>query len=104
MAVAQAGYQRDQQIAEIEARTQAEKRNWELQLEVEALRKNQEVERKRADLLTSASVEAEVNVKEAEGISEAVKIRAEAELFSKQQEAQGIFAIREAEAAGLQRG
>ena len=45
----------------------------------------------------------EVVAKDAEGIANAIKIKAEAHLFAKQQEAVGVLAIMNAEAEGLQK-
>ena len=101
--VAKAEYQKDISLAQIRATAEAEERRWQLQMAVEERRKDQELERKRADLLTTTSVQAEIAIKEAEGNAQAIKLAAEAKLFSQQQEAQGILAIREAEAEGLNR-
>lgn len=101
--VAKAQYRREQQIAEVEARAAAEKRQWELQVEVEQHRQNQEQIKLRATHLTQAQVEAEQQVARAEGEAKAIRLKAEANLFAKQQEATGILALRQAEADGLQR-
>lgn len=103
LAVAQAIYQKEQDIATAESRAAAEQRKWELQQEVERTRKEQEVERLRATEWTAANVNAEVAIRKAEGEAAALKLRAEAELYAKQKEAEGILALREAEAKGLER-
>jgi len=110
--VAKAVYAKDSKIAEIEADAGAEKRRWELQQEVESMRKNQETARLRATDYTHADVQADVKVREAEGQAQAVRIQAEANrfaqeqlaeasLYTKQKEAEGILAERSAEAEGL---
>ena len=111
--IAQAAYNKDINFAEIHAIAETEERKWKLQMTVEEMRKKQEMERKRADQFTDATVKAEVAIKEAEGKAEvaikeaegeaeAIKIKSEANLFSKNQEALGIKALKMAEAEGLE--
>lgn len=101
--IAKAEYNRQIRIASAEADAAAEKRRFELQREVETHRASQEMEKLRADELTEASVQAEVRIKQADGVAQALRVRAEAELYAEQQKALGILAIKEAEAEGLRR-
>lgn len=100
--IAKAEYYREKQVALIEAKAAAEQRNWELQQNVEKLRASQEVERLRASEWTLANVKADISVREAEGVAQAVKLQADAALYAKQKEAEGILAMKNAEATGLQ--
>ncbi len=74
----------------------------DLEKTVEAKRLEMETERHRAEELSKARVQAEKSVKDAEGEANAQRIRAEALLFAKQKEAEGIQALYEAQARGLQ--
>jgi len=62
-----------------------------------------ETEKLRAMEMSKAQVNAEKEAKDAEGVSSAVRIKAEAQLFAKQKEADGILALYHAQAAGIQR-
>ncbi len=64
-------------IAESESRAGAEKRSLELQQEVEQYRNKQEIERLRATQMSEANVQAEVNVRNAQGIADSLKLEAE---------------------------
>lgn len=103
LSVANAEYGREQNIAEIQANAAAQKRRAELLREVEEMRRAQEIERKRADEFSVATVNAEVEIKRAEGAAAAMRIRAEANLYAKQREADGILAVKTAEAESLQK-
>lgn len=99
--VAKAQYKRETEVAQIEAQAISDQRKWELQQEVERKRQLQQTESLRASDYTKADVDAEIAIRKSQGIAEAVKIKAEADLYAKQQEANGIKAIRGAEAEGL---
>lgn len=99
--VAKTEYNKATELAQIKATAQTEVERWEQQMKVETVRKQQELEKKRADEFTTTQVNAEIALKEAEARAQAKKIEAEAELYAKQQEAIGILAIRQAEATGL---
>jgi len=112
--VAKAEYLRETEVARIHAKATAEERRWDLQKAVEEKRTHQEIERRRAEDFTIASVQAEVaikqaegqaqsKIKQAEGQAQATRLEAEANLYAKQMEAQGILALRQAEADGLAR-
>jgi len=112
--VAKAVYVRETEVARIQAKAAAEERRWDLQKAVEEKRTQQEIERRRAEEFTIASVQAEVaikqaegqalsKIKEAEGQAQATRLGAEAGLYARQMEAQGILALRQAEADGLSR-
>jgi flotillin len=101
LSVAQAEYDRQVRIAKAEADAAAQKKMFELQGVVEETRRKQETEKRRANELTAAKVQAEVDVMAAEGKANALRIEAEAKLYSEQKKADGIFAQREAEAQGL---
>lgn len=103
LSIKRAEYDQQVNIAQAESHAAAKQREYELQISVEEMRRKQQVEEKRASCLASASVQAEVDAKYAEGVANALRIKAEAELFAKQQEAEGIYALREAEAKGLER-
>jgi flotillin len=100
--VAKATYQKETAIAQINATAEAEERQWKLQKGVEERRKEQELEKKRADLYTTTTVQAEIAIKEAEGEAQSIRVKADAELYAQQQVAEGIKALRQAEAEGLQ--
>ena len=83
LAIAQANFKKEQQLAFAEAEAAAEKRKWELQQEVEQNRKQQQIERLRADKWTAACVEVEVETKKAEGYAAALKLKSDADLYAK---------------------
>ena len=112
LSIAQSQYDKEKQIAKIEADAEAEKRKIELQIKIETQKIQEETERLRATLLAKASVEAEIAIKQAEGIAEAfrreadgkaysTRIEADAELVKKTNEALGITKIYDAESDGL---
>lgn len=78
-------------IADIEAKMAVDARNEELWKEVETKRMERETQRLRADDLSKANVEAEKIIK-----------LADADLYKKQKEADGILAGYQAQAKGLQ--
>ncbi|SNW62364.1 Flotillin domain-containing protein [Orpheovirus IHUMI-LCC2] len=94
---------RRQQLAFIEAKKATEIRNAELQRQVEEKRILEETERLRAKEVSLAQVLAEAKIKEAEGEANAVKLRADAQLYFKQREADGIRATYTAQSEGLER-
>lgn len=122
--IAKADFDKQQQIALAEAHASAEQRTAELQTLVEEKKRLQEVERLRASEFARANVDAEIAIKVAEGKAEAVikeakgradairivaeadaiatELTARANLIKMTNEANGILALREAEAKGLQ--
>jgi flotillin len=96
-------FERDVSVTRIEAEALARTREWELQRQVEAARTQQMTERYRANEFSKVSVEAEIAVRRAEAEAAATRLRADAHLYQQQQDAAGILAKREAEAAGLRR-
>ena len=103
LSVAKAEYSRQQEIARIEAEGAANKRHEELSKEIEERRSLHEIEKKRANDLTRATVDAEIQIKLAEANAEAIRIKANADLYYEQQKAEGILAVKEAEAEGFQK-
>lgn len=110
--IVKAELDKQRRIAESESNASAEIRQLELQKIVEEQRIKKNTEKLRADMFTIANVNAEVRIREAEGIAAAMKIKAEAEaeaikiksnafFIEKENEAKGILKIREAEATGL---
>lgn len=94
---------RRRETATIEAQASTQFRQAELQRDVEQKRISLETEKRRAIELSKAQVSAETQAKEAEGKASAVRIEAEAALYSRQKEAEGIAAILSAQASGVQR-
>lgn len=91
------------QQAKIKAEQEAEVIRIQLQKEVEIKRQEMELEKQRAVELTSSTVIAETLIKEAEGRAQSKKIAADAHLYSKQKEAEGILAMYQAQSEGLQK-
>lgn len=113
LAVAKADYTKQQMIALAEANASAEQRTAELQALVEMKKREQEEQKLRASELARTNIEAEITIKKAEGVAEAIrreadgqayaiKIQAEANLVKATNEASGVLALRSAEAKGLQ--
>ena len=102
LAVVEWESQRKERLARIEAEKAAQIRETELQKEVEQRRISQETERLRAKELSEACVRAETNVKDAEGRAEAIRLTADATLYAKQKEADGVLAIYQAQSEGIQ--
>jgi flotillin len=91
------------QQANIRADQEAESLRMSLMRDVEKRRSEMELEKKRAVELTKATVAAETAQKEAEGQANSQRILAEAALYQKQKEAEGVAAMYAAQAEGLQR-
>jgi len=89
-------------VAKIEAENNSKMRAAEMQKEVEFRRIAMETEKLRAMEMSKAQVFAEKEAKDAEGVGNATRIKAEAVLFSKQKEADGILAVYNAQAQGVQ--
>lgn len=113
LAVAQANYDREQKIAQVEAEAASDIRKWELQKKVEEMHREQRLEQLRATDWADASIEADIHVRKAEGHATAIRIqadadmyaqqmKAEASLFTAEKEAESIIAIKNAQARGLQ--
>lgn len=88
-------------IANIEARAAANSRDAELQKEVEQRKIAQETEALRAKDYTRTQVTAEMAAKEAEGVANAIRLRAEAELYQQEQHARGVLAVYNAQSEGI---
>jgi len=101
LAVRQAEFDRERHIARIESDQASAIRNSELQRLLEEVNQTQQTAALRAKLISEATVQAEAQIKAAEGAAAAVRIRAEADLFARQQEAVGIQSIYEAQASGV---
>jgi flotillin len=101
LAVVRAAAEQKTKLAEIEAENVSKKREAEMQGEVENKRISMETEKIRANKLSRAMVEAEIMIKEAEGNAEALKLESDAKLYSKQKEAEGIYAVYEAQSEGI---
>jgi flotillin len=71
--------------------------------EVEMKRQEMELEKQRAVELTKSTVSAETAIKDAEGQAQSQRILAEAALYQKQKEAEGVAALYMAQAEGLQK-
>jgi uncharacterized membrane protein YqiK len=121
--VAKAEFHRQTQVAEFESKAAGEKRQLELQKDVEECRSRQILEHLRALEVTAANVKAEIEVRIAEGHatalkteatakaevtklqahadSEAIKMKAHANYVQAENEAKAILKLREAEAEGL---
>lgn len=99
--VAQATYTRDTELAIIQAEAAAHQQRYELQLQVEQKRKEQEIEKKRADTLSTTTVEAEVAIKTAEGKAGALKVEAEIAIETARGNATSLRIEAEGKAAAL---
>ncbi len=89
-------------MAKIRSEQEANALKMELEKTVESKRLEMETERQRAEEVSKSRVQAEKAIKDAEGEANAQKIKAEAMLYAKQKEAEGIQALYEAQARGLQ--
>jgi len=103
LAVVQSIAFQKKELAKIEAVNAAKIREAELQKEVEQKRVHFETEKMRASDMSKAQVQAEIHIKQAEGEATALKMKAEAELFAKRQEAEGILALYNAQSLGMQK-
>jgi flotillin len=90
------------EVSKIEAVNAAKIREAELAKEVEQKRIAVETEKLRASNMSEAQVRAETNVKDAEGISNSLKLKSEAELYAEQRKAEGILAVYNAQSSGIQ--
>jgi Uncharacterized protein conserved in bacteria len=121
--IAKAEFEKLTSIANFESQAASEKRQLELQREVEEFRNKQNVEKLRASELSVASVQAETKIKDAEGYAqsvqlkaagdasaiklkaeaeaEAIKLKALAQYIEVENQAKGILELRKAEAKGL---
>lgn len=99
------------QLARIEADKTSKIRDAELQMKVEQQRINMETEKLRANDFSKAQVQAEIDMKNAEGKARALEIEAQgkakaleieatAKLFAKQKEAAGLLEIFNAQSEG----
>lgn len=102
LAVVKAQALQKTEIARIEAENAAKSREADLQKEVEQRRIAMETEKLRAKEMSKAQVLAETNVKDAEGEANALRLKAEAELYAEQRKAEGILAVYNAQSTGIQ--
>ncbi len=89
------------EIANIEAKNASLSRDTELQMNVEKLRIAMEIEKLRASQFTQAQVQAEIDIKIAEGKAKAIELEASAKLYAKEKEASGILAVYNAQSEGV---
>ncbi|OQR88137.1 hypothetical protein ACHHYP_07523 [Achlya hypogyna] len=90
LAIIEGDASRQMEVAKIEAEQMAEVRLQQLRLDVERLRQDQLLVAKKADILTSAQVEAD-----------AVREQANARLYAAERDAEAALAMMEAEGRGL---
>lgn len=90
------------EVSRIEAINAAKIREAELLREVEQKRISMETEKLRATEMSKSQVRSETNIKDAEGVANSLKLKAEAELYAKQREADGILAVYNAQSDGIQ--
>ena len=88
-------------IANVEAKIAAQERQVELERELFIKTKEQETERQRSASFVTAKVHAESLVIESEGQAKSMELLADANFYQKQKEADGIKAVYEAQADGL---
>ena len=91
------------QQATIRSEQEAESLKMLLLKEVERKRLEMQLEKQRAADLTTSTVRAEIAMKDAEGAAQSQRILAEAALYQKQKEAEGVVALYMAQAEGLQK-
>ncbi len=89
--------------AKIRATQEAEMLHMQLLKDVEIRRQQMELEKQRAADLTRSTVASETLVKDAEGKAQSQRLLAEAALYQKQKEAEGVAAMYAAQATGMQR-
>jgi flotillin len=89
------------QQAKIISEQEAEIVKMKLLREVESTRSQMELEKQRAVELTKSTVLAETMVKEAEGFVNSERLKADAQLYTKQKEAEGVLALYQAQSEGL---
>ena len=102
LAVVQAQAFQKKEVAKIEAEKFAKIREAELQREVEQRRIAMEIEKLRAVEFSKSQVLAETNIKDAEGQSISLKLKADAQLYAEQKKAEGILASLNAQSLGIQ--
>jgi flotillin len=90
-------------IADIEAHKAAQMRDTDLQKDLEQKRIAMETEKMRALDVVKSQVLAEAKIKEAQGIAQALCLTSDAQLYAKQKEAQGVQALFDAQAQGMQK-
>ena len=91
------------QQAKIKSEQDAEIGKLKLLKDVEVKRSEMELEKQRAVELTRSTVLAETMVKEAEGFVNSERLKADAQLYTKQKEAEGVLALYQAQSEGLQK-
>ena len=90
-------------IAKIEAHKATESKRIEIEADLNKQKQQQELEKLRSEQVIKATAEAEAIIKRAEADANSTKIKAEAVLYAKMKEAEGIRAQLEAQAEGLGR-
>lgn len=88
-------------IANVQAKVAAQKRQAELKKELYIKTQEQEIEKKRAKYRVKATVEAEALIVESKGKAKSMQLIADADFYKKQKEADGIYAVYKAQADGL---
>lgn len=91
------------QEAALRAEQEVESLRMQMQKEVEERRHDMMLAQQRAEELSRSQVASEVVLKTAEGDANAKRVTADAALYAKQREAQGVEALYAAQAAGLAR-
>lgn len=91
------------EVAKVEADNTVRMRLEQMEREVEEKRQEKLLAQHRAEEFSTVQVNAEKARECAKGEADAVRIRAEADLYAKQQEAEGIRANLEAHATGIER-
>lgn len=89
------------QLAKINAENETKMKAAELETQVENKKIELNKETIRAKELSQTTIDAEKMIKEAEGKANAIQIEADARLFAKQKEADGILAIYNAQSTGV---
>lgn len=89
-------------IANVEADVASREREIELEKALYIKKQEQEIEKQRSIALTQARVTAESLIEESKGKAESLQLLADANFYQKQKEADGIRAVYEAQADGLQ--
>jgi len=102
LAKVQAEASRIEEVARIEAQQAAEIRKIELEKTVSERKKAQQLEELKSIDLVKATVAKESTVEQAKGEAEAIRLIAEANLFAKLKEAEGIEAVFNAQGKGLE--
>jgi len=96
-------YARQNDLTRVEAKQAVSLREVELQSQVEEMRYQQELRRGRAETVVAAEVQASKAIHEAEGLAEAQRRKANADLYTAEKTAEATKTLLHAEAEGLTR-